>query len=310
MDLTLGNKVVLIGTGAVGSSYAYALINQGITDELVLIDANEERVRGDVQDLEHGIVYAPSTLTIKHGDYIDCEDAALVVICAGAAQKSGETRLDLIQKNVAIFEEIVSKVMTSGFNGIIIVATNPVDVLAYATLKYSGLPNHRVISSGTILDSARFRTIIGKEFDTAASSVHAYIIGEHGDSQLPYWSASSLYGQKISSKLSQSRKDEIAEGVKNAAYSIIDSKGATFYGIAMGLARITKAILKNENVVLPIGAYHDGENGVEDVVIGVPCLINRGGIKKVFDLHLEDDEALKFKKSVETLKEIQKEIWN
>lgn len=310
MDLTLGNKVVLIGTGAVGSSYAYALMNQGITDELVLIDSNEERVKGDVLDLEHGIVYAPSTVTIQHGDYRDCEDAALVVICAGAAQKPGETRLDLIQKNVSIFEEIVSKVMSSGFNGIILVATNPVDVLAYATLKFSGLPYHRVISSGTILDSARFRTILGKEFDTAASSVHAYIIGEHGDSQLPYWSAASLYGQKLNTKLTKERKEELADEVKNAAYSIIGSKGATFYGIAMGLARITKAILKNENVVLPIGAYHDGENGVEDVVIGVPCLINRGGIKKVFDLHLEDEEAIQFKKSVDTLREIQKEIWN
>lgn len=303
------NKVVLIGTGAVGSSYAYALMNQGLTDELVLIDANEDKAVGDVLDLKHGIVYAPSTMKISSGTYEECADAAIVVICAGAAQKSGETRLDLLHKNVAIFQQIVTKVMDAGFNGIFLVATNPVDLLAYATLKISKLPSNRVISSGTILDSARLRNTLSEEFNAAATSIHAYIIGEHGDSQLPYWSGATLYGQKIEKKLTEKRKNEIAIEVRDAAYKIIESKGATFYGIAMGLARITKAILKNENAVLPVGAMQHGENGHEDVVIGVPCLLNRHGIERVFELELNEEERQKFDQSVTTLKMMQQTMW-
>lgn len=309
MKLTSRNKVVLIGTGAVGMSYAYALMNQGLTDDLVLIDVNESKAQGEVLDLQHGIVYAPSTLKIKAGNFEDCRDAAIVVICAGAAQKPGETRLDLVQKNVAIFESIVSEVMAVDFNGIFLIATNPVDILAYATLKISKLPNNRVISSGTILDSARLRNTLSEDFNASPTSIHAYVIGEHGDSQLPYWSAATLYGQKIVSKLSEERKLEIADEVRDAAYTIIESKGATHYGIGMGLARITKAILKNENVVLPVGAMQSGENGHEDVVIGVPCLINRHGIDQVFSLELTEEERQKFDASVQVLKDIQQSVW-
>ncbi|GEK34558.1 L-lactate dehydrogenase [Kurthia sibirica] len=310
MGLTLGNKVVLIGTGSVGSSYAFALMNQGLCDHLVLVDLDAEKAEGDALDLEHGIVYAPSNLQVKQGTYSDCHDAAIVVICAGAAQKPGETRLDLVNKNVAIFEKIVGEIMKSGFDGIIIVAANPVDILAYATLKFSGLHKSRVISSGTILDSARLRTVLGNEFNTSPTSVHAYIIGEHGDSQLPYWSAATLYGQQIGPMLTPQRRDEIAVEVRDVAYKIIESKGATFYGIAMGLARITKAILKNEHVVLPVGAMQSGENGHSDVFTGVPCLINRQGIEKVFALELDDDERQKFDASVNTLQSIQQSIWS
>jgi len=309
MNVTLGNKVVLVGTGAVGSSYAYALMNQGISDELVLVDLNEEKAKGDVMDLDHGIVYAPNSMSITFGTYEDCKDAALVVICAGAAQKPGETRLDLVNKNVKIFESIVNQIMQSGFNGIFLVATNPVDILAYATWKFSGLPKERVIGSGTVLDSARFRYLLGEEFDTAPTSVHGYIIGEHGDSQLPVWSSANISGTPIAPKLTEKRKQEIAVSVRDAAYKIIESKGATYYGIAMGLARITRAILKNENVVLPVGAYLDGENGHSDVYIGVPAVINRTGIKKVVELSLNDQEQEKFTKSVKTLKAIQATIW-
>lgn len=309
MSMTLGNKVVLVGTGAVGSSYAYALMNQGITDEIVLVDLNENKAKGDVMDLDHGIVYAPNALNIKFGSYEDCKDAALVVICAGAAQKPGETRLDLVSKNVKIFESIVGQIMASGFNGIFLVATNPVDILAYATLKFSGLPKERVIGSGTILDSARFRYLLGEEFDTAPTSVHGYIIGEHGDSQLPVWSSVNISGTHIAPKLTEERKDEIAVQVRDAAYKIIESKGATFYGIAMGLARITRAILRNENVVLPVGALLEGENGHSDVYIGIPSVINRNGIKKVVELELTDNEKDKLAKSVKTLKDIQAQIW-
>lgn len=309
MKITLGNKVVLIGTGAVGSSYAYALMNQGICDELVLVDLNEEKAKGDVMDLDHGIVYAPSPINIKFGSYEECEDAAIVVICAGAAQKPGETRLDLVSKNVNIFEVVVEKIMDSGFNGILLVATNPVDILSYATWKFSGLPKERVIGSGTVLDSARFRYLLGKEFDTAPSSVHGYIIGEHGDSQVPVWSLANISGTMLAPQLSDNRKIELAIQVRDAAYKIIESKGATYYGIAMGLARITKAILKNENVVLPVGALLDGEYGQKDVYIGVPSVINRRGIKNIVELSLDTGEYEKLFKSIKTLKDIQTQIW-
>ncbi|WP_100332598.1 L-lactate dehydrogenase [Bacillus xiapuensis] len=305
MNFTLGNKVVLVGTGAVGSSYAYALMNQGITDELVLVDLNEKKAKGDVMDLAHGLVYAPSAMNIQFGSYEDCKDAAVVVICAGAAQKPGETRLDLVHKNVSIFESIVGNIMESGFNGIFLIATNPVDILSYATWKFSGLPKERVIGSGTVLDSARFRYLLSKEFDTAPTSVHGYIIGEHGDSQLPVWSSANISGTPIASQLSEERKEEISSQVRNAAYQIIDSKGATYYGIAMGLARITRAILRNEHVILPVGALLEGENGHSDVYMGVPAVINRSGVKKIVELSLDDSEKEKLAQSVQTLKDVQ-----
>ncbi|WP_100401336.1 L-lactate dehydrogenase [Bacillus sp. FJAT-42315] len=309
MEMTLGNKVVLIGTGAVGSSYAFALMNQGISSELVLIDLNEGKTKGDVMDLDHGVVYAPSPMSITFGSYEDCKDAAIVVICAGAAQKPGETRLDLVHKNVKIFETIVGQVMDSGFNGIFLVATNPVDILAYATWKYSGLPKERVIGSGTVLDSARFRSLLGQEFNTAPTSVHAYIIGEHGDSQLPVWSSANISSIPIAPKLTDERKEEIAMQVRDAAYKIIEAKGATYYGIAMGLAKITKAILQDHQITLPIGSLLEGEYGHHDVYIGVPTVLNRTGAKTVLELSLNEQEKAQFDGSVKTLKEIQAQIW-
>lgn len=305
MSITLGNKVVLVGTGAVGSSYAYGLLNQGLCDELVIVDLNAEKAKGDVMDLNHGIAFAPATMNIRFGHYEDCKDAALVVICAGAAQKPGETRLDLVYKNVKIFKSIVEEIMESGFNGIFLVATNPVDILSYATLKFSGLPKDRVIGSGTVLDSARFRYLLGREFDTAAASVHGYIMGEHGDSQFPVWSSANIAGIPVAGRLSEERKTEISAQVRDAAYEIIQAKGATYYGIAIGLIRITKAILRNENVVLPVGALLEGEYGHKDVFIGAPSVITRNGVKHVVELVLTDEEKDKLAQSVHTLKEIQ-----
>ncbi|WP_413789109.1 L-lactate dehydrogenase [Bacillus kandeliae] len=307
--MTLGNKVVLIGTGAVGSSYAFALMNQGISNELVLIDLNEGKTKGDVMDLDHGVVYAPSPMNITFGSYEDCKDAAIVVICAGAAQKPGETRLDLVHKNVKIFESIVGQVMNAGFNGIFLVATNPVDILSYATWKYSGLPKERVIGSGTVLDSARFRFLLGQEFNTAPTSVHAYIIGEHGDSQLPVWSSANISSIPVASKLTDERKEEIAVQVRDAAYKIIEAKGATYYGIAMGLAKITKAILQDHQITLPVGSLLEGEYGHHDVYIGVPTVLNRTGAKTVLELSLNEKEQAQFDHSVKTLKEIQAQVW-
>lgn len=309
MDLTQGSKVILIGTGSVGSSYAFALMNQGLCSELVLIDINEKKAKGDVKDLNHGVLYAPSTMKIKFGTYEECKDAAIVVLCAGVAQKPGETRLDLVNKNMKIFESIVKSVMETGFNGIFLVATNPVDILSYATWKFSGLPKERVIGSGTILDSARFRHLLAQEFGVNPTSVHGYIIGEHGDSELAVWSSANISGNPIAPQLTEERKNEIFAEVRDAAYEIIEAKGATYYGIAMGLARITKAILRDEDVVLPVGTLLNGEYGYEDVYIGVPTVINRKGAVKIIELSLDNQERERLSKSIATLKKIQDPFW-
>lgn len=246
------NKIVLVGTGAVGVAYAFALVNQGTCDELVLIDINEQRTHGDVMDLNHGEAWAPNPVTVTLGDYEECRDAAMVVICAGIAQKPGQTRLDMVDTNVRVFRDIVGRVMGQGFDGILLVATNPVDMLSYATWRYSGLPSAQVIGSGTILDTARLRFNLGQYFEVATTNVHATIIGEHGDSELPVWSAASVAGRSLSKRVAarpslQEDLDEIFAQTRDAAYDIIDAKGSTSYGIAMGLARITRAILSNQN---------------------------------------------------------------
>ncbi|WP_445613570.1 L-lactate dehydrogenase [Geobacillus sp. YF-1] len=305
-----GNRVAVIGTGLVGASYAFALLNQGIADEIVLIDANENKAAGDAMDFNHGKVFAPKPTDIWHGDYRDCRDADLVVICAGANQQPGETRLDLVDKNIAIFRSIVESVMASGFQGLFLVATNPVDILTYATWKFSGLPPERVIGSGTILDTARFRFLLGEYFAIAPTNVHAYIIGEHGDTELPVWSQADIGGvpirKWIESKGEQAREDleRIFANVRDAAYQIIEKKGATYYGIAMGLARVTRAILHNENAILTVSAYLDGLYGERDVYIGVPAVINRNGIREVIEIELDDHEQTWFHHSAATLKEV------
>ncbi|WP_243387277.1 L-lactate dehydrogenase [Bacillus kexueae] len=304
------NRVVVIGTGFVGSSYAFALMNQGISDELVLIDLHESKAIGDVMDLNHGKVFAPQPTNIWYGDYSDCKEADLVVICAGANQKPGETRIDLVDKNIQIFKTIVHSVMESGFDGIFLVATNPVDILTYATWKFSGLPKERVIGSGTILDTARFRYLLGDYFDVAPNNVHAYIIGEHGDTELPVWSHAEIGSipvdqfLKRNASYKQEDLEKIFMNVRDAAYQIIEKKGATYYGIAMGLVRITKAILHNENAILTVSAYLDDEYGEKDIYIGVPAIINRSGIREVLEIALNEAEQQQFKHSVKVLKEI------
>ncbi|EOR22912.1 L-lactate dehydrogenase [Cytobacillus oceanisediminis] len=306
------SRVALIGTGFVGSSYAFALMNQGIVDELLLIDLNKDKAYGDVMDLNHGKVFAPNPINIKYGEYKDCTDMDLVVICAGANQKPGETRLDLVEKNLKIFKSIVDQVMESGFHGIFLVATNPVDILTYATWRYSGLPKNQVIGSGTILDTARFRFLLGDYFKVAPTNVHAYIIGEHGDSELPAYSSADVAGIPVYKLMQRAAHykmedlDEIFVNVRDAAYKIIEGKGATYYGIAMGLVRITKAILSNENSVLTVSTYLDGQYGEKDVYIGVPAVINREGIREIVELELAEDEQQKFHKSASVLKDILK----
>ncbi|MGM0835705.1 MAG: L-lactate dehydrogenase [Bacillota bacterium] len=309
------SRVALIGTGFVGSSYAFALLNQGVAEELVLIDLNKEKSEGDAMDMNHGIAFAPAPTKIWYGDYHDCKDADIVVICAGANQKPGETRLDLVEKNSKIFKGIVDRVMENGFDGIFLVATNPVDILTYATWKFSGLPKERVIGSGTILDTARFRFLLGDYFQIDARNVHAYIIGEHGDTELPVWSKADIGGKPILELMKDKKAykeedlEELFVNVRDAAYQIIERKGATYYGIAMGLVRLTKAILRNENSILTVSAYLDGEYDSKDIYIGVPAIVNRNGIRQVVELELNEKEKAQFHHSVEVLTSIKEKVF-
>lgn len=308
-----GNKVVVIGTGAVGISYAFAMLNQGNCDELVLIDLNEKRAHAEVRDLRHGVLYAPTPTKVKQGTYADCADADIVCICAGVPQRPGETRLDLIDNNLKVFHSIVGEVMNSGFDGIFLVATNPVDVLSYATWKFSGLPKERVIGSGTILDTARLCNCLGKAFNVAPVSIDAHMIGEHGDSVIAAWSTANIAGMSLREALKkeadgEERMAKIHADVRDAAYSIIEGKGATYYGIAMGLARITKALLHNQSVVLTVSALLEGEYGENDVYIGVPAVIGRQGISAIIEKPLDETEAAQFAKSAGILREYQKKV--
>lgn len=305
---------MLIGAGDVGVAYAFALVNQGTVDHLAIIDIDEKKLAGNVMDLNHGVVWAPSRTRVTKGTYADCADAAMVVICAGAAQKPGETRLQLVDKNVNIMNSIGSDVMANGFDGIFLVASNPVDLLTYAVWKASGLPHERVIGSGTILDSARYRYMLSEMDDIAPTSVHAYIIGEHGDSELPVVSSANIGGVSLSHRSEEDpgyneRIEKIFEDTRDAAYTIIDAKGSTSYGIGMGLARITRAVIQNQAVVLPVSAYLQGQYGVEDAYIGTPAVIDRSGINKVVELALDEHEKERFRASFETLNKIKTEIF-
>ena len=293
------NKVVLIGCGNVGMSYAYATLNQRTyVNELVLIDLNEERIEGEVMDLNHCLAFAPSKINIKVGSYDDCKDAKIVVICAGANQNVGETRMDLINKNSRIFKTIVTSVMQSGFNGIFLVATNPLDVMTYLTWKYSGLPANRIIGSGTILDTSRLRYLIGNKLNISPKNVHAYVIGEHGDSEFVPWSNATIGIQPIRKFLSDDILNAVQKEVKDAAYEIIKRKGATYYGIGMCLVRITNAILGDENSIITVSTY-DKDN---KIFIGFPSIINKNGIASRVYLDLNEDEKVKLQNSIDVIK--------
>ena len=305
-------KVILVGDGAVGSSYAFALINQGIAQELGIIEIPQlfEKAVGDALDLSHALAFT-SPKKIYAAQYSDCAYADLVVITAGAPQKPCETRLDLINKNLAINKSIVSQVVESVFDGIFLVAANPVDILTYSTWKFSGFPKERVIGSGTSLDTARFRQALAEKIGIDAQSVHAYIMGEHGDSEFAVWSHANVAGVKLEQWLQENRDiDEeglvrLFKSVRDAAYSIINKKGATFYGIAVALARITKAILNDENTVLPLSVYRYGQyQGVKDVFIGQPAIIGAYGIVRPVNLPLNDAELQKMQSSAGQVKQI------
>ena len=294
------NKVVIVGCGNVGMSYAYALLNQRTSvNELVLVDLNKERAEGEAMDLNHCLAFAPSKIDIRCGDYSDCNDAKIVVIAAGANQNKGETRMDLIYKNSKSFKSIVGEVVKSGFKGIYLVATNPLDVMTYLTWKYSGFDSHRVLGSGTSLDTSRLRYLIGEKLGIGPKNIHAYVIGEHGDSEFVPWSNATVGLQNIGKFLSIEEKKQIADEVKNAAYKIIERKGATYYGIGMCLVSITNAILGDENKIITVSTY-DKEN---DVFIGLPTIVNKRGSKGRVFVDLTEEETSQLQHSIDVIKE-------
>lgn len=304
-------KVVLIGTGMVGMSFAYALVNQGgICNELVLIDVNKTRANGEAMDLNHGLAFAKSNMKIYAGEYKDCKDADIVVIAAGVAQKDGETRLDLLQRNTEVFRSIINPVVKSGFDGIFLVATNPVDIMTCVTYELSRFGASRVIGTGTSLDTARLRYLLGDYFTVDPKNIHAYVIGEHGDSEFVPLSQVMLATKSVTEILEDERNDynindmqSIEEQVRTAAYKIIEAKRATYYGIGMAITRIVKAILGDENSVLTVSAKLCGEYDSKNVFIGVPCIIGRNGVKEIVELSLTDEEKEKFQNSRKVLED-------
>lgn len=309
-----GSRVVIIGAGLVGSTFAYALMINGIASEIILIDRNEERLEGEVMDLNHGISFVRPTL-VRAGDYEDCKDADIIVICAGANQKPGETRIDLLGRNTEIFRSIIDRIKASGTEAIILVATNPVDIMTYVTYKLSGYEPSRVIGSGTVLDSARFRYLISSHCRVDPSNAHAYIIGEHGDTEVPVWSMANIAGLRFSEycpvcgkNCGPFPKDDIVNEVKNAAYRIIKGKGATYYAIGLALVHIVESILRDEYSVLTVSSLLNGEYGLHDVCLSLPSIVARRGVIKKVPVELSPDEEAGLLHSANVLKEFQRQL--
>ena len=302
-------KIAIVGVGLVGSTFAYTLLLSGVAAEIILIDANKERAEGEAMDLNHAVPFAHPT-KICAGDYSDCAGATLTVIAAGTNQKPGETRLDLVKRNAAIFGQIVPQVARANPEGIIVVATNPVDVLTYVTIELAGLPANRVFGSGTILDTARFRYMLSEHLGVDPRSVHAYIIGEHGDSEVPVWSLANVAGMRLPSfcaengiRLGPDDMDRIFRQTRDAAYEIITRKGATYFAVAAGLMRLTEAILRDQNTVLSISSLVHDYYGIDDVCLSLPTVVGRRGIERVLRLDLSPHEARGVRKSAEVLRE-------
>ena len=306
-------KIVLVGTGFVGMSMAYSFLTKAGIDELVLVDVAKEKAEGEAMDLQHGLPYASAKMKIKAGDYSDCSDASIIVITAGAAQKPGQTRLDLTAINTKIMKSICEQIKASGFKGIIIVASNPVDVMTYVAQKVTGLPENRVIGSGTLLDTARLRFMISDYLNVNSTNVHAYIMGEHGDSSFVPWTHAYIGCKNLLELLDEQDRDlsdllKIYENVRDAAYHIIEKKKATYYGIGLSLNRLVHAILHNENAIMTVSAPQNGEYGQEGLYIGVPAIVNREGIREIVHLPLNEVDKGKFDHSCGELRKMIEEI--
>ncbi len=308
------NKVAIVGIGNVGATLAYALTLSGLATEIVLIDRNSHKAEGEAMDLMHAVPLVRPT-RIYAGDYQDTHGAAITVVTAGTAQRPGETRLDLAQRNTDIFKQIIPEIVKHNPEGLILIATNPVDVLTYASIKISGLPSKRVFGSGTILDTARFRYLLSKRFEVDPRSVHAYIIGEHGDSEVAVWSLANIAGMNLAdycrtNEMGCTNQDlnEIFTQTRDAAYHIIERKGATYYAIGTGLERIIEAVLRDQSTVLSVSSLIDNYYALDDVCFSLPSVIDRGGIERVLRLKLNEDEIIGLQKSAEILKTTIKNI--
>ncbi len=308
-------KVVLVGTGMVGMSYAYALLNQNVCDELVLIDLDKQRAEGEAMDLNHGLAFSGANMKIYAGEYKDCADADIVAICAGVAQKPGESRLELLGRNTAVFRSIIEPIGESGFNGIFLIATNPVDVMARIACTLSGFNPRRVLGTGTALDTARLRYLLGEYFGVDPRNIHAYVMGEHGDSEFVPWSQAMLATKPILTICEESDHrfclgdlEKISEEVRGAAQKIIEAKRATYYGIGMAMTRITRAVFGDESSVLTVSSMLRGEYGQTGVFAGAPCIVGRNGVQRVLSLSLTDEELKRFARSCATLQECYEEL--
>ena len=304
-------KVVLVGTGFVGMSMAYSMLNRGGVNELILIDIDKNKTIGEEMDLSHGLPFAPQKMVIKAGDYSECKDAQIVVITAGVAQKPGQTRLELAEINTKIMKQITQSIMESGFNGVIVVASNPVDLMTYVVSKVSKLPKNKVLGSGTVLDTARLRYLMADYLKISSKNIHAYIMGEHGDSSFVPWEHAYVGCKKIKdvmkdNNLPMEHLDEIHKKVVDAAYEIIEKKKATYYGIGMALNRIVRAVLDDENSILTVSTYLENKYGQDDIYIGVPAIINKNGVRELVELELTKEEQEKLNNSCELIKDMRK----
>ena len=303
-------KAVMIGCGFVGSASAFSLMESGMFTELVLIDADPNKAEGEARDISHGVPFA-KPMKIYAGNYDDVADAGIVIVTAGANQQAGETRLDLVKKNINIFKSIIPEIKKRKFNGILLIVANPVDILTYTAVKLSGLPENRVIGSGTVLDTARLKYAIGNHLDVDNRSIHAFIIGEHGDSEIAVWSSANVSGIPLNNFCEmrghfdhKNATEKIAQDVKNSAYEIISMKRATNYGIAMSVKRICEAIVRNEKSILPVSSVMHGEFGIEDVSLSMPAIVGNHGIETLVPISLNEEETKKLQKSAKTLKSI------
>lgn len=303
-------KVAVIGCGFVGATSAFSLIQSGLFSEMVLIDANHEKAVGEAMDLSHGSAYS-TPVKIYAGNYDDIVDAGLIVITAGANQKTNETRLDLVKKNVSIFKSIIPEIKERNCEGILLIVSNPVDILTYVTLKLSGFPANRVIGSGTVLDTARLKHVLGEHLQVDSRNIHAYVIGEHGDSELAVWSGAQVAGIHINHFCElrghfqhQEAMNRLYQEVRDSAYHIIERKGATYYGVAVAVKRIAEAIVKNEHAVLPISSLMQGEFGLSDLCLSIPTVVGNKGVEMVVDIYLDNEEKQKLLESAHALKQV------
>jgi len=309
------SKVVVIGAGKVGATMAYTIMMNNLTSEIVLVDVDRDRARGEALDISHGIAYFKQ-LTIRDGDYADCADADVIVLTAGIPRQPGQTRLDLARTNVAVTREIVYNVMKHADNPLFVVISNPVDVLTYVVQKESGLPSSRVIGSGTTLDTGRFRYLLSQHCQVDVRNVHAYIIGEHGDSEVPVWSRASIaskpfdeYCEDCPRRCLKINREHIFKQTRDAGAEIIKLKGATFYGVALAATRIVGAIMGDENSVLTVSSVLDGNYGISDVALSLPCIINRDGIDRYLNIRISDEELVKLQESAEKLKAVIRDVY-